>query len=69
VGFQFVASLCASFLSPLAGYSYDTLGFADTYMILAAIVILMTIISSVLLQSEDASTVNRMTTSKKTVEL
>lgn len=69
VGFQFVASLCASFLSPLAGYSYDTLGFADTYMILAAIVIFMTIISSVLLQSEDASTVNRMTTSKKTVEL
>lgn len=45
VGFQFVASLCASFLSPLAGYSYDTIGFADTYMILAAIVIFMTIIS------------------------
>lgn len=70
VGFQFTASLCASFLSPLAGYGYDTLGFADTYMILAAIVISMTIISSVLLQSENTSTVsNPMTTSKKTVEL
>nr|WP_282552131.1 MFS transporter [Providencia rustigianii] len=69
VGFQFIASLCATVLSPLAGISYDRIGFADTYMILAGIVFTLTIISCVLLKSENSSKVHNVSIQKKTVEL
>lgn len=54
VGFQFITSICASFLSPLVGRGYDLLGFADTYMILAGVVFCFTLLSCFLL-SGDAS--------------
>ncbi|MEL4887573.1 MFS transporter [Pectobacterium betavasculorum] len=53
VGFQFVTSFCAAILSPIVGYGYDALGFADTYMILAVAVFILTLVSGVLLSAEN----------------
>jgi OHS family lactose permease-like MFS transporter len=50
VGFQFITSICATVLSPLVGRGYDQLGFADTYMILAGLVLALTLISAFLLK-------------------
>ncbi len=50
VGFQFVTQVCASVFSPLAGRSYDQIGFADTYMIMGGIVLGLTAISCLLLR-------------------
>ncbi|MFM1345297.1 MFS transporter [Yersinia proxima] len=52
VGFQFVTQVCASIFSPLAGISYDHIGFADTYMIMGAIVLGLTVISCFMLRDE-----------------
>lgn len=52
VGFQFITQICASVLSPLAGYGYDHIGFADTYMIMGALVACFVLVSSFLLKGE-----------------
>ncbi|HEN3655737.1 TPA: oligosaccharide MFS transporter, partial [Yersinia enterocolitica] len=52
VGFQFVTQVCASIFSPLAGISYDHIGFADTYMAMGAIVLGLTVISCFMLRAE-----------------
>ncbi|WP_432321551.1 MFS transporter [Yersinia enterocolitica] len=52
VGFQFVTQVCASIFSPLAGISYDHIGFADTYMVMGAIVLGLTVISCFMLRVE-----------------
>jgi OHS family lactose permease-like MFS transporter len=41
----FVASIATAIYSPLAGYLYDTIGFAHTYLILGSIAGLFTLIS------------------------
>ncbi|KOC90489.1 MFS transporter [Winslowiella iniecta] len=56
VGFQFVTQVCASVLSPLAGHGYDLIGFADTYMIMGLLVLVLTLISCFLLLGEKPST-------------
>ena len=52
VGFQFVTQASASIFSPLAGISYDHIGFADTHMIMGAIVLGLTVISCFMLRDE-----------------
>jgi len=52
VGFQFITQVCASVLSPLAGHGYDLLGFADTYMIMGTLVLVLTLVSVFLLTGE-----------------
>lgn len=52
VGFQFITQLCASVLSPIAGYGYDHIGFADTYLIMGAMVASFVVISVFLLKGE-----------------
>ncbi|WP_392562123.1 MFS transporter [Orbus sturtevantii] len=52
VGFQFVAQVCASFLAPLAGYGYDQIGFADTYMIMGCITGVFMLIAAFLLKGD-----------------
>ncbi|WP_235897001.1 oligosaccharide MFS transporter, partial [Yersinia vastinensis] len=52
VGFQFITQVCASVFSPLAGKSYDQIGFADTYMIMGGIVLGLTVISCFMLRDE-----------------
>jgi len=56
VGFQFVTQVCASVLSPLAGHGYDLIGFADTYMIMGLLVLVLTLLSCFLLLGEKPST-------------
>lgn len=41
----FVASIATAIYSPLAGYLYDTIGFANTYLILGSVAGLFTLIS------------------------
>ena len=41
----FVASVATAIYSPIAGYLYDTIGFADTYLILGAIAGFFTLVS------------------------
>lgn len=50
VGFQFVTQICASLLSPLAGYGYDRLGFADTYLLMGLAVSAFVLLSCLLLR-------------------
>jgi OHS family lactose permease-like MFS transporter len=54
VGFQFITQVCAFLFSPLAGYSYDTYGFATTYLIMGSIVSLFVILSCFLLKNENS---------------
>lgn len=56
VGFQFITQVCASVLSPLAGHGYDLIGFADTYMIMGMLVLVLTLISGFLLIGEKSRT-------------
>ena len=42
----------ASFLSPLAGYGYDRIGFADTYLLMGCAVAATTLVSCFLLRGE-----------------
>lgn len=56
VGFQFITQICASVLSPLAGYGYDRIGFADTYMIMGTLVACFVLTSIFLLQGEKPTT-------------
>lgn len=52
VAFQFVSQVCASFLAPLAGYGYDRIGFADTYMIMGCITGVFMLIAAFLLKGD-----------------
>lgn len=54
VGFQFITQVMASFLSPLAGYGYDRIGFADTYLLMGGVVATTTLLSCWLLRGETA---------------
>ncbi|MFG2656583.1 oligosaccharide MFS transporter [Streptomyces sp. NPDC048425] len=45
VGFQLAAQLGAAIISPLAGIGYDSLGFAPTYLLMAATVAVFTAVS------------------------
>ncbi|MFE7154694.1 oligosaccharide MFS transporter [Streptomyces sp. NPDC057636] len=45
VGFQLAAQLGAAIISPLAGIGYDSLGFAPTYLLMAAMVAAFTAVS------------------------
>lgn len=55
VGFQFITQVMASFLSPLAGYGYDRIGFAYTYLLMGCAVATTTLISCFLLRGENAT--------------
>ncbi len=48
----FVASIATAIYSPLAGYLYDTIGFANTYLILGSVAGLFTLISIFTLQDK-----------------
>ncbi|MBH3055082.1 MFS transporter [Serratia marcescens] len=56
VGFQFTTQVMASFLSPLAGYGYDRIGFADTYLLMGCAVAATTLVSCFLLRGERSAT-------------
>ncbi|WP_392552771.1 oligosaccharide MFS transporter [Orbus wheelerorum] len=51
VGFSCTGSVIGTFLSPLAGISYELLGFARSYIIMGVIVLSITLISAMLLQN------------------
>ncbi|MFI8418168.1 MFS transporter [Serratia sp. NPDC078593] len=53
VGFQFITQVMASILSPLAGYGYDHIGFADTYLLMGCAVACTTLLSCFLLRGGD----------------
>ncbi|VDZ63246.1 Sucrose permease, major facilitator superfamily (plasmid) [Klebsiella aerogenes] len=55
VGFACTSSVIATVLSPLAGYSYEKYGFADSYLIMGLLVFCTTFISIFLLRSNKAS--------------
>ena len=63
VGFSCITSIVASILSPLAGWGYDKIGFADTYLIMGSFVVLTTILSAFCLRSD------KIDSNEKTVEL
>ncbi|MCW2254274.1 OHS family lactose permease-like MFS transporter [Providencia alcalifaciens] len=52
VGFSFITSVVASILSPLAGWGYDKIGFAETYLIMGAFVVITTVLSAFCLRSD-----------------
>lgn len=52
VGFQLATQAGAAAISPLAGIGYDTLGFPVTYVIMAALVTLFTLVSVVTLRPD-----------------
>lgn len=52
VGFQFVSQVCATFLAPLAGYGYDRIGFADTYMLMGCVTGVFMLIAAFLFKSD-----------------
>lgn len=56
VGFQFITQVCASVLSPLAGHSYNLLAFADTYMFMGMLVLVLTLRSIFLLTADKSQT-------------
>ena len=55
VGFACTSSVIASVLSPLAGYSYEKYGFAESYLFMGLLVFCITFISIFLLRSTKAS--------------
>lgn len=55
VGFACTSSVIATVLSPLAGYSYERYGFAESYMFMGMLVFCITFISMFLLRNSDAS--------------
>ena len=52
VGFSCVSSVVASVLSPLAGWGYDKIGFAQTYLIMGLFVVITTILSAFCLRND-----------------
>ncbi|MNE41916.1 Lactose permease [compost metagenome] len=56
VGFACTSSLIGTVLSPLAGFSYEKFGFAQTYQIMGIMVFCITFISIFLLRSKKNST-------------
>lgn len=52
VGFQFVSQVCASFLAPLAGYGYDCIGFANTYLLMGCATGIFMLIAAFLLKGD-----------------
>ena len=56
LGYQSVNYIGTVLLSPLSGYLYEKIGFADTYLLMGGTVLLFTIISSVLLKDNQSST-------------
>ncbi len=55
VGFACTSSVIAAVLSPLAGYSYEQYGFAQTYLIMGLMVFCITFISIFLLRGNKSS--------------
>lgn len=55
VGFACTSSVIATVLSPLAGYSYEKYGFAQSYLIMGLLVFCTTFISIFLLRSSRSS--------------
>lgn len=55
VGFACTSSVIAAVLSPLAGFSYEKYGFAQTYLIMGLMVFCITFISIFLLRSNKSS--------------
>ncbi len=55
VGFACTSSVIASVLSPLAGYSYEKYGFAESYLFMGSLVFCITFISLFLLRTGDVS--------------
>ena len=53
VGFSCITSVVASVLSPLAGYGYDKIGFANTYLIMGCFVIATTVLSYFCLRNDE----------------
>lgn len=58
VGFSCITSIVASVLSPLAGYGYDKIGFADTYLIMGSFVIITTVLSYFCLRNDSQMIIN-----------
>lgn len=56
VGFSCVSSVVASILSPLAGWGYDKIGFADTYLVMGVFVVVTTILSAFCLRKDKSNT-------------
>ncbi|BAQ74525.1 galactoside permease [Pseudomonas sp. Os17] len=54
VGFQFAQQLTAMLLSPLVGYGYDRFGFANVYVLMAALVGACLLLSWTLLRKDPA---------------
>lgn len=52
VGFSCITSIVGSILSPLAGWGYDKIGFADTYLVMGGFVVITTILSAFCLRSD-----------------
>ncbi|MGV6983319.1 oligosaccharide MFS transporter [Providencia hangzhouensis] len=52
VGFSCMSSVVASILSPLAGWGYDQIGFAHTYLAMGGFVIITTILSAFCLRGD-----------------
>ncbi|MDT2037294.1 MFS transporter [Providencia rettgeri] len=52
VGFSCMSSVVASILSPLAGWGYDKIGFAHTYLVMGGFVIITTILSAFCLRGD-----------------
>lgn len=52
VGFSCMSSVVASILSPLAGWGYDQIGFAHTYLVMGGFVIITTILSAFCLRGD-----------------
>ncbi|MFC0227150.1 MFS transporter [Serratia aquatilis] len=68
VGFQFITQVMASFLSPLAGYGYDHIGFAQTYLLMGCAVACTTFISYFLLRGERPSQESHFQSAMKSSE-
>ena len=56
VGFACTSSVIATVLSPLAGYSYEKYGFAESYLSMGALVFCTTFISIFLLRASKPAT-------------
>lgn len=51
VGYQMITQVMGAAMAPVAGYGYDTIGFAHTYVIMSILVFVTTILSFFLLKS------------------
>lgn len=56
LGYQSVNYVGTVLLSPLSGYLYEKIGFADTYLLMGCTVLLFTVISAVLLTNNASTT-------------